>query len=219
MTTLTWKDLNFWNTPEWLKVLTVLKDNNKLRPRPQDIFRPLIETPLDKVRVVILGGEPSCLLDSDGLAFSYPRLNVDHGARLPTTLFNIFEEYEHDLQFPTPKTGSLARWAEQGVLLWNAVPTTENSKPNAHVGVGWHRLTNEILNTCYHNNPNTVFVLWTTARKAYLDFLPANAKVIDSPSPSTKDPDWNMFFGSDPFTKVNKMLNATGQEPVKWRLT
>jgi uracil-DNA glycosylase len=214
----TWKDLNFWKTPAWHEVLKTLKaEEGQFVPPIEDVFRPLIETPLDKVRVVILGGEPHSMMANDGLAFSYPRVVQDPGL-LPQTLQNIFEEYEHDLRWPTPKSGCLDKWAQYGVLLWNATPTVHKSKPRSHVGIGWHELTNEILTTCYNENPNTVFLLWNTARDHYIDFLPEKALIVDAVGPQIMGKDFDQFFGSSPFTKVNSMLVATGQDPIFWRL-
>lgn len=181
----------------------------------KDVFRPLIETPFNKVKVVILGGEPPSLLECEGFAYSYPKVVSDVNT-LPGVLQNIFEEYEHDLGYPQPKTGRLKKWADNGVLLWNEVPTTRIGFPRSHANIGWDKLTLEILETLYLINPNTVFLLWTPRRDKWIDLLPANAKIVDSGSPSLiQQGDW---WCSSPFTKANAMLKAAGVQPVNWRL-
>lgn len=181
----------------------------------KDLFRPLIETPMNKVRVVILGLEPPSMMDCDGLAYSYPRAFQDADL-LPTALQNIFEEYTHDLSHPMPKSGSLKRWADQGVLLWNQTPSVRQGFPRSHANIGWDSLTREILIELYKRNKNTVFIFFTPKKENWVDFMPQDAKIVDCGSPAFVN--ITEFWGSSPFTKANAMLKAAGQNPINWRL-
>lgn len=207
--------MKFWSSPEWEQVKEVLATNpSAVKPDPKYIFRPLIETPLNKVKVMILGSEPSATMEVDGLAYSFPKIVTDTNL-LPVALNNIFEEYVHDTENSFPRSGLLRKWAQKGVLLWNGTPTVQKSFPSSHVGIGWHLLTNEIIMECY--NRDVVFLLWTPARKMYLEhLLPADAKVIDCSGPGFQD--IQNFWGSSPFSKVNAMLKGMKKDPIDWRL-
>lgn len=217
-TTITWRHLNFFTSQEWANIQKTLKETNNLIPAKKDIFRPLIETPFNRVKVVILGHEPASMRPTDGLAYSFPKTvsGPTEESFAPGVLQTIFEEYEHDLGYSYPKTGNLLRWAKQGVLLWNETPTTVRARPRAHFNIGWVKLTLEILETLYLVNPDTVFILWTPNRDKWIDVLPEKAKIVDTGVPSLVNN--SDFWGSSPFTKANAMLEAAGKAPINWRL-
>ena len=165
---------------------------------------------------MLVGSEPSSTVDVDGLAYSYPRGCTDTNL-LPKSLENIFVEYMRDTGFPQPRSGSLAPWARKGVLLWNNCLTVKESYPFSHAGFGWHKLTQEIIDTLYLTNKNTVFVFWGPKTEHYIDTLPSDALVLDIGSPSLVMASKG-FFGSSPFTKINSMLAGKGLAPIDWRL-
>lgn len=185
-------------------------------PDVKDIFRPLIETPLEKVKICIIGQEPPSMMDTDGLAFSYPKslsgMNI-----APIVLENIFQEYIHDLKMGEPTTGNLLPWAKQGVLLWNETPTCIRAAPSSHYGIGWRNLTLEILETLYLHKPDTVFMFWTPNKDKWIEALPRDANVVDTGIPQLGFSHTG-FFGSSPFTKANTILALSNKRPVNWAL-
>lgn len=155
------------------------------------------------------------MMDTDGLAFSWPHVNA--GSSMPSVLENIFSEYEHDLKFPTPKTGSLVPWARRGVFLWNATLTVKRGFPGSHSKIGWDELTKEVLETIYLYDKNIVFMFWTPDFNEWYDFMPEDAKIVQCGSPAVGHVH-SGFFCSSPFTKANAMLEAAKIQPVDWRL-
>lgn len=221
----TWKDLFFWTGADYefakLEVQRARRTpQQEVLPLPHLMFRPLIETPLSKVKVVILGEEPYTMRGRpDGLAWSSAQHcgEPDQFDELPQALQNILIECNNDVHIGTPKTGSLLPWARKGVLLWNVSPTGLATRPRSHLGIGWRVLTEEILETVWCMNPNTVFVLWGDLAKTFKTDLPPNALTISGASPTISSA-YQGFFASHPFSRVNAMLEANGSAPIDWRL-
>lgn len=212
-----WNSLTFWSSVTWANIQQNLQaEHVKIKPEPKYLFRPMIETPLHKVKVMLIGSEPSANMDVDGLAYSYPRACTDTHI-LPHALGSIFTEYSRDLELPQPRSGSLVPWARKGVLLWNDTPTVKVGYPFSHSGWGWHKLTQEIIDTLYLNNKNTVFVFWGPGQMRYVDTLPRDALVLECGSPSLTMASKG-FHGSSPFSKINAMLQSKGVSPIDWRL-
>jgi uracil-DNA glycosylase len=213
--TRTWSQLPFWSSADWLKVQAKIRHDD-VRPEPNLIFRPLILTPLRKVKVVIIGQEPACVLNgTDGLAFSHG-LPIKYPEDLPRVPHAIDMEVERDLGCKPAKTGSLRRWAEQGVLLWNSSPTVRYGLPYSHMNIGWESLTSDIIDAVYETNPKAVFVFWNTRGPDYSGLLPSDAYVLKTPSPAPYDN--SPFYGSRPFSKINKFLDLTGQRRIDWSM-
>lgn len=183
-------------------------------PPEPDVYNAFRYTPLEKVRVVVLGQDP------------YPNPGQGHGlcfsvrpdVTLPGSLRNIFKERQADLGIPPSKHGYLASWARQGVLLLNAVLTVRAGKPNSHAGKGWETFTDAALRAVNELPRPVVFVLWGAYAQKKAGLIDANRHaVVKSAHPSPLSAK-NGFFGSRPFSKVNAALEESGQQPIDWRL-
>lgn len=209
-----WSKLGFWGKP-WEGVQDKLyynqdQEGKVFLPHPDNIFKALELTPRDKVKVVILGQDPYPTKGhAHGLAFSVP----PHISPLPPSLRNIFKEYQNDLGYPTPRNGDLRVWAERGVLLLNSILTVEEGKSLSHAGIGWEKLSYEVVKTLV-NKGDVCFVLWGKKAQEY-EAACAPCPVVRSPHPS---PLSKGFLGSKPFSRVNQELEKLGVEKVDWRL-
>jgi uracil-DNA glycosylase len=182
-------------------------------PPEAEVFASLELTPLERVRVLILGQDPYHRPgQAHGLAFS-----VRPGVKPPPSLANIFRELRDDRGCPPPASGSLVPWAEQGVLLLNAVLTVREGEPNSHRGKGWERFTDAIIRAVAARSDPVAFVLWggPAGRKEPLVAAPHSVHRSAHPSPLSAR---RGFFGSRPFTAVDDALARAGGEPVRWCL-
>lgn len=182
---------------------------------PKDyIFNALKLTPYKDVKVVIVGQDPyHGVGEAHGLSFS-----VQKGIKVPPSLKNIYKELEDDLGVTPIDEGDLTYWANQGVLLLNAVLTVEKDKPASHRKLGWERLTDYIIKTLNNKEEPIVFILWGKFAKEKKGFI-TNPKhlVITSAHPSPFSANYG-FFGSKPFSKTNEFLTKNGREPIDWDL-
>ena len=183
-------------------------------PKGSEYFRALDLTPLDEVKVVILGQDPyHGEGQAHGLCFS-----VRPGVRIPPSLVNIYKEMEADLGIAPPKHGFLEHWAEQGVLLLNSVLTVEEGKAAAHQGKGWERFTDAVIRTVNEECDGVVFILWGAYAQKKAAFVDEERHlVIKSAHPSPLSAH-NGFLGSKPFSKANEYLQSIGKDPVDWQL-
>jgi uracil-DNA glycosylase len=181
---------------------------------PPQPFTALTLTPFDAVRVVILGQDPyHGAGQAHGLAFSVPP-----GVRPPPSLRNIFLELERDLGCGAPSSGSLERWARQGVLLLNAVLTVEDGSPGAHAGRGWETLTADLLRRLAEDAQPKVFMLWgalAQARRAGID-APHLVLEANHPSPLSARRPPAPFLGCGHFSRANAFLAAHGRGTIAW---
>ena len=165
----------------------------------------------EKVKVVILGQDPyHGEGQAQGLSFSVP-----DGMKLPRSLRNIYKELEADLEIKK-ESGDLSHWAKQGVFLLNAVLTVEKAKPGSHQNKGWEIITDKVIQLISEHNKNVVFVLWgkyAQNKAVLIDSEKHN--IIKSPHPSPFSA-YRGFFGSRPFSKVNKYLSGNGMSKIKW---
>lgn len=170
--------------------------------------------PFDAVRVLVVGQDPYPTPGhAVGLSFS-----VSPETRpVPRSLANIFREYSDDLGHPTPSTGDLTPWAEQGVLLLNRVLTVEPGTPASHRGKGWEAVTAQAIQALVERDAEPlVAILWgSDARK--LAPLLVDVPIVESAHPSPMSADRG-FFGSKPFSRVNALLEEIGGDPVDWKL-
>lgn len=192
-------------------------DGRSIYPPREARMRAFELTPLDAVKVVILGQDPyHGPGQAMGLAFSVPR-----GERVPPSLVNIYKEMEADLGLPRPAHGDLTRWAEQGVLLLNTGLTVEAGKAGSHAGRGWEAITDAAVAAVAARQEPTVFVLWGSHAQAKAARIPALTNgphvVLASPHPSPLSAHRG-FFGSRPFSRANVFLEANGRGAIDWRV-
>jgi uracil-DNA glycosylase len=183
-------------------------------PPEGEVFTALRLTPYPYVCVCILGQDPyHDDNQAHGLAFS-----VRPGVTPPPSLKNIFEELKSDVGFRIPNNGYLVPWAEQGVLLLNAVLTVRAHEPNSHKNHGWETFTDAVLRAVTAKPDPVVFVLWGGyARKKASLIDTGRHTIIESAHPSPLSAG-SGFFGSRPFSKINAALRAVGKQEVNWQL-
>ncbi len=186
----------------------------KVYPPAQDVFNSMRYTPFDQVRVVIIGQDPYHEENqAHGLAFS-----VRPGVTPPPSLVNIFKELEDDVQFRIPNNGCLIPWAEQGVLLLNAVLTVRAHQANSHQGKGWETFTDAVLRAVNTRESRVVFLLWGSyAQRKAEGIDPARHTILKAPHPSPLSASRG-FFGCRHFSKANAALQAAGLPAINWQL-
>jgi uracil-DNA glycosylase len=190
----------------------------RIFPAGGEWFRALDLTPLESVRVVILGQDPyHGEGQAHGLCFS-----VRPGVRPPPSLANIYKELEADLGIARARHGFLEHWARQGVLLLNAVLTVEMGRAAAHQGRGWERFTDAVIRLVNARDEPVVFLLWGShaqKKAAFVDSIERGGRhlVLKSPHPSPLSAHGG-FFGSRPFSRTNAFLESRGQKPIDWAL-
>jgi uracil-DNA glycosylase len=186
----------------------------RIFPKGSEWFYALNATPLDKVRVVILGQDPyHGEGQAHGLCFS-----VRHGVRVPPSLVNIYKEMKDDLGLVPPSHGNLEAWAARGVLLLNSVLTVEANAAASHQGKGWERFTDAVVRVVNELPRPVVFILWGSYAQKKAAFVDRTRHcVIASAHPSPLSAH-NGFFGSKPFTKTNAFLVDRGLEAMDWRV-
>ncbi len=180
---------------------------------PKDyIFNAFKLTSYDKVKVVIIGQDPyHGFGQAHGLSFS-----VLKGVKLPPSLKNIYKELYDDLGIPIKDNGDLSGWAQEGVLLLNAVLTVEKDKAASHRNLGWELFTDHVIELLNLKSKPVVFILWGNYAKEKAKLI-TNSKhyVISSAHPSPFSA-YSGFFGSKPFSKTNDFLTKNGLEPIDW---
>ena len=180
-------------------------------PRPL-IFNAFNLCPFDRVKVVLIGQDPyHGPGQAQGLCFS-----VNEGVTFPPSLVNIFKELESDLGIQRPTSGSLVRWAEQGVFLLNATLTVREHQPGSHQNRGWESFTDAVIRLLATEKEHLVFILWGGYAQRKGAFIDRNRHcVITSPHPSPLSA-YHGFFGTKPFSRTNDYLTAHGLSPIQW---
>ncbi|WP_395108732.1 uracil-DNA glycosylase [Actinomadura sp. SCN-SB] len=180
-------------------------------PPREDLFNAFRHCSFDKARVLILGQDPyHGPGQAHGLSFS-----VRDGVKLPPSLRNIYKELEADLGVPVAKTGDLTPWADQGVLLLNAVLTVRASEAGSHANRGWEEFTDAAIRALNEKEERVVFVLWGAYARKKAKLVTGEHHVVHEsahPSPLSA----KKFFGSRPFSTVNKALTDVGQPEIDW---
>ncbi len=187
---------------------------HQIFPDPDDIFNAFHFTPLDQVKVVILGQDP---YHGDGQAHGLC-FSVKPDVEIPPSLVNIYKELESDLGCYIPNNGYLEKWARQGVMLLNTVLTVRAHQANSHRGIGWEEFTDAAIKILAAQERPMVFILWgkpAQSKKVYLD--PAKHLIIESPHPSPLSA-YRGFFGSRPFSRTNDYLVSHGLTPIDWQI-
>jgi len=218
--------------PSWLKEignefdqpymheLKIFLNNEKLLgksilPESTLWFNALNSTPFDEVKVVIIGQDPYPTKGhAHGLCFSaLPEVKP-----LPKSLLNINKELMKDLGIDNSHTAYLQSWADQGVLLLNAVLTVEEGNANSHQGKGWETFTDAIIQAINHQKENIVFILWGAyAQKKGVHIDASKHHIIKGVHPSPLSA-YRGFFGSKPFSKTNAFLERSHKKPINWQI-
>ena len=200
----------------YLKLREFLKSEYSSRviyPDMHDIFNSLKAASYEKTRVVIIGQDPYHEPgQAHGMCFS-----VKPGIDIPPSLVNIYKEIKSEYpDYEIPKSGYLQGWAEQGVLLLNAVLTVRAHAANSHKGKGWEQFTDRVIELMNEKETPVVFLLWgRNARDKKALVTNSRHLVLESAHPSPLSA-YNGFFGNGHFKKCNEFLIKTGQEPIKW---
>jgi len=194
--------------------LNVEWEGHDVFPVKGDIFTAYNLCSLADTKVVIIGQDPyHGVGQAHGLAFS-----VLDGVKIPPSLRNIYKELESDVGCRVASHGNLSNWAKQGCLLINAVLTVRAHEPNSHVGWGWERFVDATIDLLNRKDTPVVFVLWgANAQKREVLIDSERHHIIKSAHPSPLSARRG-FFASRPFSRINKLLELGGLEPIDWRL-
>lgn len=190
-------------------------EGRTLYPASKNIFYAFERTPLDKVKVVILGQDPyHGPNQAHGLSFS-----VQKGVQFPPSLQNIFKELNAEFKdFEYPAHGDLTQWADQGILLLNATLTVEAQKAGSHQKQGWETFTDKVIQTLSEKRSGIIFLLWGKYAQAKADLIDKSKHhvlVSAHPSPFSAH---SGFFGNDHFKKVNEILQTAGKKVINWQI-
>jgi len=216
-----WKEAlkNEFTKPYFLEVVTHLKTEKlagkTIYPPGSLIFNAFNHTPFNKVSVVILGQDPYHNPgQAHGMSFSVP-----NGVKPPPSLVNIYKEIKSDIGIPMPAAyGNLTRWAEQGVLLLNAILTVRANEPASHQKIGWMNFTDAVIQKISDERSGVVFLLWgkfAQDKQILIDETKHLLLKAAHPSPFSAD---KGFFGCRHFSKTNDYLVKQGKEPINWKL-
>lgn len=186
-------------------------------PSKENVFTAFKQTPFEKVKVVIIGQDPyHGEGQAHGLSFSVP----PHMSQ-PPSLKNIFKEIEEDLGIKPPSHGCLVSWAQQGVLMLNAILTVRAHTPRSHYGKGWEQFTDGVVARLAARGDPVIFVLWGKTAQEKCRPILAQTKnphfVLMAPHPSPYSV-YSGFFGCKHFSKINELLKQQGKEPINWAI-
>ncbi len=223
--------MNIKIDPSWKKLLTsefkktyfktltefVKKEytTKKIYPPSKYIFNAFDQTPVNNVKVVIIGQDPyHGDNQANGLSFA-----VNQGIKIPPSLRNIYKELTSDIGLTPAKHGDLTSWAKQGVLLLNATLTVQAKAPGSHQKKGWEDFTNAVIKTLSEKKEGLVFILWGSyaQKKGQIINQENNHLILKSPHPSPFSAH-SGFFGSAPFSKTNTFLMLNNSNPINWKV-
>lgn len=203
-------------TKDYFKRLTDFVRNEytfgKVFPPPKQLFHAFEKTPLENVKVVILGQDPyHGIGQAHGLCFS-----VQEGVRTPPSLVNIYKEIAEDVGANIPSSGNLDRWAEQGVFLLNAILTVRAHQAASHRDKGWEEFTDAAIKKISQKNEHVVFLLWGSFAGKKSSLIDATKHLIlKAPHPSPLSAHRG-FFGCKHFSQANDYLEKHGKQPIAW---
>ncbi|MCD8291734.1 MAG: uracil-DNA glycosylase [Prevotella sp.] len=186
--------------------------NHTCYPPAKLVFNAFNLCPFDRVKVVIIGQDPYHEPgQAQGLCFS-----VNDGVEFPPSLINIFKEIESDIGTPVPKSGSLVRWAQQGVLLLNATLTVREHFAGSHQRRGWEEFTDAVISALSRDREHLVFILWGSYAQSKAALIDGTKHyILKSPHPSPLSAHRG-FFGNHHFSLTNSYLKQNGIEPINW---
>ena len=206
-------DQPYWHQLEQF-LASQLQAQKIIYPAENDVFNALNATSYEAVKVVILGQDPyHGEGQAHGLSFSVPR-----GQRIPPSLKNIFNELHRDLQQPLPDHGCLQSWAQQGVLLLNAVLTVEQQQAGSHAGKGWELFTDAIIARLSDSRSGLVFMLWGAYAQKKGRLINQDKHCVLSSSHPSPLSAHRGFLGNQHFSKANQYLTANHQAVIRWSL-
>ncbi len=215
-----WKEIlkDEFKKDYFLQIITHLKTEKATReiiyPSGNLIFNAFEKTPFDKVKVVILGQDPYHNPNQAmGLSFSVPG-----GMKLPPSLQNIYKELKTDIGLPIAKSGDLTSWANQGVLLLNAILTVRANEPASHSKIGWMHFTDAVIRKISEQKKGIVFLLWgkfAHEKQVLIDETKHHVLKAAHPSPFSAD---KGFFGCKHFSRANELLIHQGIDPIDWKI-
>lgn len=215
-----WKEIlkDEFNKPYFQQIalhLKIEKSQGKIiYPRGSLIFNAFNTTPVDNVKVVILGQDPyHGPGQAHGLCFS-----VQNGVTPPPSLINIFKELHEDIGIEIPHHGNLTHWAQQGVFLLNASLTVRAGEPMSHAKIGWATFTDTVIQKISEIKKHVVFMLWgkfAQEKKVLIDETKHLILKAAHPSPLSAAAG---FFGCKHFSKANEYLMSKGIDPVDWQI-
>ncbi len=184
----------------------------RIYPRGSNIFRAFDKCPFEQLKVVIIGQDPyHGPGQAHGLCFS-----VADGVPFPPSLQNIFKEVQADTGAEIPTSGNLDRWAEQGVLLLNAVLTVREHEAASHAGRGWEQFTDAVVRAVAERKQGVVYMLWGSyAQRKGAIADPAQNLILKAVHPSPLSA-YRGFLGCRHFSQANDYLKNIGKEPIKW---
>ncbi|MGL6123413.1 MAG: uracil-DNA glycosylase [Shewanella sp.] len=221
MTQATWQTfIDEQRALPYFQQLSAFVDNERrsgkeIYPPEADVFNAFSMTPLEKVRVVLIGQDPYHGPEqAQGLCFS-----VKRGIKPPPSLANMYKELATDIDgFVVPSHGDLSAWAEQGMLMLNTVLTVEQGKAHSHAKAGWELFTTAVLELLNRQTQPIIFVLWGShAIKKGQIINAAQHPVLTGPHPSPLSA-YRGFFGCGHFSQVNQLLLERGEAPILWQV-
>lgn len=208
------KDQHYFRTLQGF-VANERQSGKAVFPPECDVFNAFKLTPLDKVRVVIIGQDPYHGPDqAHGLCFS-----VKKGVKIPPSLVNMYKELVTDIpDFLMPIDGHLSEWANQGVLMLNTVLTVEQGKAHSHAKAGWEIFTDHVMERLNEQKAPIIFILWGAhAIKKGKLIKCEQHHILSGPHPSPLSA-YRGFFGCQHFSKTNSLLKAMGSDPINWQV-
>lgn len=212
-----WKEIlkDEFSKPYFEELVSFVKQeyaSGEVFPAGRNIFRAFDKCPFDKLKVVIIGQDPyHGEGQANGLCFS-----VSEGVPFPPSLKNIFKEVSDDIGTPIPRSGELDRWAEQGVLMLNAVLTVRAHNAASHAGRGWEIFTDAVVKAIAERKQGVVYMLWGSyAQRKGAIANPKQNLILHAVHPSPLSA-YRGFFGCKHFSQANNYLVSIGKEPVQW---
>ncbi len=196
------------------RISTLRRQGKIIYPADNQIFEAFKLTPLEQLRVVLLGQDPyHGPGQAHGLCFS-----VLPGTKPPPSLQNIFKELRDDVGCALPENGSLVHWAKQGVLLLNTLLSVEQNKPQSHLTLGWEQFTDRVITLISQHCPHVVFLLWGANAQRKSKLIDAQRHtLLKAPHPSPLSA-YRGFFGCRHFSLCNQSLIDHQQSPINWCL-
>lgn len=212
-----WKEIlrEEFSKPYFEELVSFVKQeyaSGEVFPAGRNIFRAFDKCPFEKLKVVIIGQDPyHGDGQANGLCFS-----VNEGVPFPPSLKNIFKEVSDDIGTPIPRSGELDRWAEQGVLMLNAVLTVRAHNAASHAGHGWERFTDAVVKAIAERKQGVVYMLWGSyAQRKGAIADPKQNLILHAVHPSPLSA-YRGFFGCKHFSQANNYLISIGKEPIEW---